>query len=588
MRAVRPAICCQGTNIYVVWVETQGLSGNYYFNRSTDGGTTWLANQVRVDSGAAGDVSSSPFICCNGNILNCVFIDDRSGTFDVWASRSINGGANWGADVRLDIAGGAVSVQNTAVCCDAAEIYALYTDERDGPNRAQVQINASGNGGANWFANDVRVSQPNPPGLNAATRDVCFVAKGTTVHVVYSDDRLGESRVFYNRSTDGGTTWMPADVLLDAGPQTLEDRNPVVCCSGNNVYVAWERDYDATSNEDVYFNRSTDGGLTWQVAATRVNTGVAANSTNTGLPVLCCHGDNVVVAWFDTRAGDNDIFINRSANAGGSWLAAAQRVDNAPAGLNAENVSICCVGSRFHLAWEDARNGNKDIYTNRSLDNGVTWQGIDTRLDVTDPAGANWSYDPVLCCRGNRVHCAFRDERSGDDDVYVASSSDAGQNFAPDQRINLGTPPGVGEASDVAICCEDARVFVAYADDRNGDDDVYFNRSLDGGATWLPVDTRIDIGDAPGADESDDVAICCRGDRVYISWDEDNPVIEGPNFTASLDAGATWMPAPILLSAGLQPSGGSQKIACTPNYVYVVWDHSTNGPQDAVINRTPP
>jgi hypothetical protein len=582
-----PRLCCEGATVRAVFTDDTAQP-DIYFNTSTDAGVSVLANQVRIDNGMAGDQSRSPIICCNGNNLTCMFMDDRSGTWDVWASRSTDGGTTWSMDVRLDMAGGAVDVQNFHGCCSGSNVYALYTDERDGIDRAQVQVNASADAGANWFANDVRVSQPLPPGGNATTSNICFVAKGTTLHAVFSDDRLGQERVFYNRSTDGGLTWQPTDLLLDPGMAGTEDRGPMTCCSGNNVYVAWWRTYAPSGNADIYVNRSIDGGLTWQPAPTRINTGVAVDSTPTGTPVICCNGLSVVVGWNDGRNGDSDIFINRSPDAGMTWLATAQRVDSAMAGDNAFSPRICCEGSRIHLAWEDDRNGDQDIFTNRSTNGGVTWQPMDTRLDVGDAAGAHHSYAIALCCDGTHVHVAWEDERSGDTDVYVASSSDGGATFSSDQRLDVGAAAGMGDSGDVVLCCEGTRVYAAYEDERDGSEDIYFNRSLDGGTTWLAADVRVDLGDAPGAANSDGPAICCDGDRVYIAWDEARASNPGPYFSASLDAGTTWMPAPVRISATPQTAGGQQKIACTPDFVYVAWVHSTNGAQDAVINRTAP
>ena len=100
-----------------------------------------------------------------------------------------------------------------------------------------------------------------------------------------------------------------------------------------------------------------------------------------------------------------------------------------------------------YVVWVDARNGRKDIYFNRSFDMGATWQTADVRID-TDTPGAADSDKVRLAVTGNDIH-------------------------------------------------------VVWEDMRNGRRDIYWNRSSDGGTTWLKSDIRIDTDVAGAADSVD-------------------------------------------------------------------------------------
>jgi hypothetical protein len=70
-------------------------------------------------------------------------------------------------------------------------------------------------------------------------------------------------------------------------------------------------------------------------------------------------------------------------------------------------------GNNLHVAWYDYRDGNEEIYYKRSIDGGDTW-GADTRL--TNAAGG--SYNPSVAVYGNNVHVAWQDDRDGNYEIY--------------------------------------------------------------------------------------------------------------------------------------------------------------------------
>ena len=97
------------------------------------------------------------------------------------------------------------------------------------------------------------------------------------------------------------------------------------------------------------------------------------------------------------------------------------------------------------MTWQDDRNqrGIFDIYLNRSLDRGATWLTSDIRLD-TDLSGAPGSLSPQIEASGDSVYVTWVEGR---EDIFTGTAGD-----------------------------------------------IYFNRSLDGGTTWLPSEIRLDTG----------------------------------------------------------------------------------------------
>ena len=138
------------------------------------------------------------------------------------------------------------------------------------------------------------------------------------------------------------------------------------------------------------------------------------------------------------------------------------------------------------------------------------------RLD-TDVAGAAASTVPVVQCSGTAVRVAWVDQRSGLADIRFNRSADGGATWlASDVRVDGGTA-GAAASAAVVVAGNATDVFLAWSDDRDGATDIYLAGSLDGGTTWT-TDVRLDTGDVAGASASSSPAIANANRRVYAVW----------------------------------------------------------------------
>ncbi|MEP7146815.1 MAG: hypothetical protein ABI792_07375, partial [bacterium] len=149
--------------------------------------------------------------------------------------------------------------------------------------------------------------------------------------------------------------WQP-DVRLTNDPAiSFTSRNNARCvaASGNVLHVVWY-DYRDAGNSEIYYKRSTDGGISWGA-----DTRLTNNSAFSERPSVSVSGSVVHVVWSDQRDGNLEIYYKRSTDAGVSWGSDTRLTNNSATSYNS---SVTVSGQVVHLVWSDTRDGNFEIY----------------------------------------------------------------------------------------------------------------------------------------------------------------------------------------------------------------------------------
>jgi uncharacterized repeat protein (TIGR02543 family) len=450
-----------------------------------------------------------------------------------------------------------------------------------------------------WLPTDIRLDTGDSPGASYSYYPK-IACSGDNVYAVWEDRRNGKKDIYFNYSTDGGASWQTSDIRLDTGdsPGAHDSYDIQIACSGDNVYVVW---HDARNGpRDIYFNYSTDGGVSWQIPDIRLDTGDSPGAGYSWYPQIACSGDNVYVVWHDYRTDLNaDIYFNYSTDGGASWQTPDIRLDtgDSPGVHGSYSPDIVYSGDNVYVVWMDDRNGEfkYDIYFKYSPDGGVNWPTQEIRINTGDTPGTSESWSPQIACSGDNLYVVWEDERNGEYkfDIYFNFSTDGGATWqTSDIRLDTGDSPGASESSSPQIACSGDNVYIVWHDYRNTPliyTDIYFNYSTDGGATWQIPDIRLDTGDSPGASESWSPQIACSGENVYVVWYDgrNGEYIYDIYFDYSTDGGASWQNQDIRLNTGDSPGAHPSQcpqIACSGENVYVVWYDARNGYADIYFN----
>ncbi len=211
-------------------------------------------------------------------------------------------------------------------------------------------------------------------------------------HLVWYDNRGGQSQIYYKRSIDGGSTWEPESRL---SPYPAQQEHPAIALSGEAVYIVWHDTRYGGFN--IYLKRSTDGGGHWEPDERLSGSDSAAQAS------IAASGSSAHVVWGDSRDGESEIYTRASSDGGDNW-GEEIRLSESPYASWVPTVAVS--GRNVYAAWVDTRDDNEEEYFRRSTDGGFTWDLI---LRLTENAANSWA--PSIVASGETVHIAWFDQQ---------------------------------------------------------------------------------------------------------------------------------------------------------------------------------
>ena len=325
-----------------------------------------------------------------GNVVHTVWYDDRDGNNEIYYKRSTDGGISWGTDKRLT--NNSFVSEWPSISASDLNVHVIWYDNRDG--NPELYFKHSSDGGESW-GTDTRLTNAVGNSYNPS-----MSVSGQTLHIVWYDNRDGNNEIYYKRSIDNGTNW-GADTRLSNNSALSWD--PAVAVSGNFVHIVWWDERDG--NYEIYYIRSTDGGINWGTEIRLTNDGAQSGFVN-----ISALDSLVFLIWDDNRDGNHEIYYKLSTNNGVSWGIDTRLTNDS--GHSERPTSF--ISSQFlHVTWEDDRDGNNEIYYNRSTDLGITWES-DTR--VTN--NSNDSDRPFVSVTDSVVGIIWMDNRDGNYEIY--------------------------------------------------------------------------------------------------------------------------------------------------------------------------
>ena len=331
----------------------------------------------------------------------------------------------------------------------------------------------------------------------------------------------------------------------------------------NNTYVVWEEETtsDATTttssgesstrgstNYDIFFKKSTDGGLTF---GKTIN--ISDNAGFSQHPQITVSGSNVYLAWTDDTSSNKQILFRMSNDEGSSFGRMIKLSDGLGESYNQE---ISAYGNNVYVVWE-----NKYSNTNHVRDTSAT-----NAMDISDGID-------------DASHAGDKNAINSFDRILFKTSTDGGNSFKDEKIITTrveGTAqmyPKIAASGNDVYLTWSLGMLTSRVQDRisdyqiNGIDreqGIFFTKSHDSGESFTNI-MKVN-NKASHAGESQ---IAASGNKVYIVWsgNSDNLVPNDLFFIKSTDNGNNFTPE----SALSKKSSLNAELAVNGNNVYIIW-----------------
>ncbi len=305
-----------------------------------------------------------------------------------------------------------------------------------------------------------------------------------------------------------------------------------------------------------------------------LNTNAVGDVGNDHAPRMASDGlGHWVAIWNsnDTLGGtigtDSDILFARSENNGASWTAPAPlNVNAASDGSGSDNHPIIATDSlgTWIVVWHSTTNlggaigTDSDILYARSTNNGMSWS-LPAPLNTNAAIDAVPDFSPQISTdsQGHWVAVwgsAINMTGPGSDaDIFVATSNNAGVTWTPPVPLNTNATTDTGNDSEPLIGNDGQGTWLVVwrsTENLGGaigiDDDFFFARSTNNGASWTPP-AVLNTNAATDTRGGGDLTVATDGlGNWMVAWTSTENLggVIGTDgdiqFTRSTDNGATW------------------------------------------------
>jgi hypothetical protein len=351
------------------------------------------------------------------------------------------------------------------------------------------------------FGPPVRVSQQNLPNhscYNCAISIGPGAPSNQPLYVAFEDDSVQgisgvRGDIMFQKSTDGGRTWLPTDLLIERGAPGAFDPDITTDSDGNVyiVYQIWRPETAVVYDHRIMCVGSSDGGATWSTPA-KID-----DDSNGAIGLIRIAADtagNLFVAWNQLPGGLSRIFTSVSTDKGTTWSPRVCVDDDTltdesyhPEVFVQPGTNHYLVASTTYRRFENRPHIRPCAYLYRSTDRGQTFEpGV--QLDTFNDAAGT----PHVVADRDHIICDYFGDGLAQHDTIVAEArtfyTQADSWGSPAPVTNLDSLQRLYNSGPLALS-GDGRVHTTLmVDDTALGYDIYYASSSDHGVSWSDIE----------------------------------------------------------------------------------------------------
>lgn len=310
----------------------------------------------------------------------------------------------------------------------------------------------------------------------------------------------------------GGNAIVSNDTGTKGHPTTVGD-------SAGNIWVAWHT--GAEGSRDIYVAQKATRADAFAASVT-----LTTNSGDQCNPDMALGANGqLYLVWQDNSQGNWGIFVATSSD-GTTWSRPVQITDSD----GNETHPVIAVDSqspaRIYVAWQDDRNGNRDIYVA-----GSTSAFAESTIAAVTANNAD-QYDPDIAVDGTGMaYIVWTDMRNGQADIYGAASDGSGWANIPIVTTNSAqTSPALAADKSTSV------LHLVWIDEAPRNSDIYYAASE--GLPDSPLAGSTIIDDTSGANQLAPAIVCRDNLNVFACWQDLRYHTDADLFMTELGSGA--------------------------------------------------
>lgn len=328
--------------------------------------------------------------------------------------------------------------------------------------------------------------------------------------VAWEDYRNGSSDIYFQRYDAGGNELGPSQRANDDEGIATQGYLSMTMNTGGDFVIVWEDGRDGQL--DIYFQRFTADG-TPQGKNQRANTAGLPESQWDPAVAINSEGQ-FCITWADYRRGQWDIYL-QIYDATGTLLGDNQRANDDEGYGNQQHPRLTWSPNReWGITWSDGRNNNWDIYFQRFSETG---NALGINHKVNDDAGSAEQLKPTIASTDNGDFIiAWQDERNGQRDVYFQRYDSSGTKKEPNQQAGDDVSGSRQDSPSVTMDANGGFI-ITWEDEREDDDDVFLQR-FDPDGKRIGTNARVN---QTSRGEQEEPIICMDADsHFHIVWED--------------------------------------------------------------------